>query len=48
MAKDNMVEHVDLEKLPRSDEVSGYLDVRLARGRVAARVIVREDDGSGA
>ena len=39
-----MVEHFYFQKLASADEVAGNLDVGFARGRIAARMIVRECD----
>ena len=39
-ANDDMVEHFDLEQLPRADEVAGDFDVRLARRGITAGVVV--------
>ena len=44
---DDVVEDFDLEKLPRSNEITGDFDVRFRRSRFTARVIVRDDDCSG-
>ena len=42
-----VVEHFDFQKLASADEVAGNLDVGFARGRIAARVIVGQDEGGG-
>ena len=43
----NMVENFDLEKLSRSNEITGDFDVGLGRGCFTAWMIVRDDDGGG-
>ena len=48
IAHDDVVENFDFEKLARSNEVASDLDVRFGRRGVAARMVVRNDDGSGA
>ena len=48
MAHDNVVENFDFQKLTRSNEVASDLDVRFGRRGVAARMVVRNDDTSGA
>lgn len=48
MAQDDVVEDLDLEQLPSPDQVAGYPDVGLAGRRIAAGVVVGEDDGRGA
>ena len=47
VADDYVVEHFDFQKLASADEVAGNLDVGFARGRIAARMIVREHEGGG-
>ena len=47
VANHYMVKHFDFQKLPGADEVAGNLDVGFARGRIAARMIVREHEGGG-
>ena len=42
-----MIEHVDLQQLPGADEIAGDLDVRLGGRGIAARMIVRDDNGRG-
>ena len=45
---DEVVEKFDFEKLARSNEVASDLDVRFRRRGIAARMVVRNDDSSGA
>ena len=40
MAHDNVVENFDFQKLTRSDEIAGDLDIRLGWSRITARTIV--------
>ena len=47
VANNYVVEHFNLEELASADEVAGNFDVGFARGRVAARMIVREHEGGG-
>src|SRR5438093_1416825 len=42
VAHDDVVQHFDLEKLARADEVAGHFDVGFRWGRVAGRVIMHE------
>jgi len=44
----DVVENFDLEKLAGSDEITGNFNVRLGWCRIAARMIVANDDCSGA
>src|SRR5882762_9193564 len=44
MADDNVVENFDFQKLTRSDEIAGDLDIRLGWSRITARMIVANDD----
>ena len=44
---DDVIEHFDLEKLARSNEVTGDFDVRFGRCWLTARMIVRDDDCGG-
>ena len=48
IAHDDVVENFDLEKLAGSDEITGNFNVRLGWCRIAARMIVANDDCSGA
>src|ERR1017187_171738 len=43
-ADDDVVHHFDFQKLPGADQIPRHLDVRLARRRVAARMIVNQDN----
>ena len=43
----DMVEDFDLEQLPGPDQVTRHLYVGLRRFRLAARVVVQEDNGCG-
>ena len=47
VANDDVIENFDFEKLARSNEVTGDLDVGLGWSRLTARMIVRDDDCSG-
>ena len=40
-----MVHHFDLEQLPRAHQVPCHFDVLLARGGIAAGMVMDEDDG---
>ena len=40
MAHDNVVENFDFQKLTRSDEIAGDLDIRLGWSWITARMIV--------
>ena len=42
-----MIQHFDLHQLPGTDEVARHFDIGLARRRVAAWVVVHQDDGRG-
>ena len=42
--EDDVVENLDLEQLTSADEVTRNPDVRLTRGRIAAGVVVNEND----
>src|SRR5437867_1953717 len=44
MSNYDVVENFDFQKLTRSDEVAGNLDVRIGWSRIAAGMIVRDDD----
>ena len=44
ISNDDMIENLDLEKLPCSNEVTGDFDVGLGWSRLTARMIVRDDD----
>ncbi len=48
IANDDVIENFDFEKLARSNEVAGDFDVGLGWSRLTARMIVRDDDCSGA
>ena len=43
-ADDDVVKHLDFQKLAGADQIARHLDVRLARRRVAAGMIVNEDN----
>ena len=44
VTNDDVIENFDFEKLARSNEVTGDFDVSLGWSRLAARMIVRDDD----
>ena len=44
VSDDNVVENFDFQKLARSDEITSNFDVCLGWGRIAARMIVTNDD----
>lgn len=46
-AYDYMIQHVNFEKLSSTDEIARDADIRFGWRWVAARMIVREDDGRG-
>lgn len=48
VSDDDVIENFDLEKLPRSNEVTGDFDVGLGWSWLTARMIVRDDDCGGA
>ena len=48
VSNDDVIENFDFEKLARSNEVTGDFDVGLGWSRLAARMIVRDDDCGGA
>src|SRR5438445_11426392 len=48
ISHDDVVENFDFQKLTGSNEVASDLDVRFGRRGVAARMVVRNDDSSGA
>ena len=48
IANNDVVKNFNLEKLSRSNEVTGDFDVGLGGCRLTARMIVRDDDGGGA
>ena len=43
-----MIQDLDIQELPGTNEIVGYFDVSIRWRHVAARVIVHQDDGSGA
>ncbi len=47
VADDYMVEHFNFQKLASADEVTGDFDVGFTWGRVAARVVVGQDERGG-
>jgi len=40
MAEDDVIEHLDLQKLTSADQIPGNFDVGLRGGRVAGGVVV--------
>lgn len=48
VSNNDVIENFDFKKLARSNEVTGDFDVGLGRSRLTARMIVRDDDCSGA
>src|SRR5277367_623147 len=46
-AENNVIEHLDFQKLAGADEIAGGADVRLGRGWVAAGMVVDQDQGGG-
>jgi hypothetical protein len=44
---DDMVMHLDLEMFRSLDQVAGQVDVLPARRRIAARMVVDDDDRGG-
>lgn len=45
MSDHDVIENFDFQKLTRPDKITGNSDVRLGRSRIAAWMIVRDDDG---
>src|SRR6185436_12821519 len=43
--QNDMVEDINLQQLPGANQVARHFDVRVARGRVAAGMIVDDDEG---
>ena len=48
MAHNNMIQNLDIQELPCTNEIVGCFDVSIRWRHVAARVIVHQDDGSDA
>ena len=44
---DDMLEHLDIERVPDRGQSLGTLDIGRARRRIAAWMIVDQDDGGG-
>src|ERR1051325_5725804 len=46
-AKNDVIEHVDFQQLPGSNQIASHFDIRFTRRWIAARMIVDDDERRG-